>query len=1031
MSDLFSKYQDLMIMSRRQNGNHDDSDMESENNNESLFLNEDDDDGFDLTYALYDGEEGALDFDDSDNDNEEGKGEEEVFVGGDIEADIDYASDEQDGIAHGRDQELVLSKEVEVMPWLEEAIQTVSVLEARLVELEEDCKSIPLYEQDREQMIQVIQELDSIVQQDQGWIESAESAIQWTAFALEEALLSSSHTTSLSALASRSQRSTRSYCLSSETGRKSNSEGMLPSLVATSTAVTTRDGCSDTLIPKATLLEDRADNLVNEVADAVPAAMSSRIQQQWGLMIDSSQQQQPEVVYRNAIMTALRHLKNIEESQTVVMGIEATRSRPGSETRRKSEKRPAPDAALKEWLENASMMSLASEQYHTINDANEDIEDDEEVVLLDTDSIDNVGDEDAGDRESCVANYADGGGRRIESRVSLRRDSVSESASPHVATRLSASEPRLSNHCGGADTSATRPRTDASVSPFPNSSSTSVDSSVSAASFHATISGSSQSLKTDLGGCLMDERIFLKQHIQALDRLRHQEHARHQRAEQVHQQLILDLTRFSKELVQSVNNLTCAQADLDEAGELTLMTLQSFETASMTENGTASDDADIIKGKRMIQASVEGLTTSMRMVEQGIKHMRTLAADCVGITELARDHCSTITPTQLPDTETERLMHDNTETDLVTDATTTRVPLTIITRTDLLQSATPEPKPRSPHNGIPLTPATATTLQTLAGTGTPVSVVASTSALSPLPSTFGQPPSSIFVDGVAFQEFEAHLVSLRTSPDSISKKLLSKRMTNKRSAAANTTLTQQQHQLDVTTPFMKRVLMEDIYPCLLIHPRAPPLPTTKQGSWISNLLSPSSSSPSSLGFKSGPSTYALNPQTPWLQRLLEAIEKSACEIEFWKTNRHGLYDSASTPTPGPTLSATTTASFAMQLPPNVSCCLCGIVRPCEFRLRLVESGSLDNASTSTAAAQSHPSPTSKQQHHHPLDRFCRDRIVAVCDFYMFLAHLRQGLLRQQSIPELFRRALWLRQRMACARIGSMDVMQVSLRTPLV
>lgn len=33
--------------------------------------------------------------------------------------------------------------EIEVMPWLQEAIQTINVLEARLVELEEDCKVRP------------------------------------------------------------------------------------------------------------------------------------------------------------------------------------------------------------------------------------------------------------------------------------------------------------------------------------------------------------------------------------------------------------------------------------------------------------------------------------------------------------------------------------------------------------------------------------------------------------------------------------------------------------------------------------------------------------------------------------------------------------------------------------------------------------------------------------------------------------------------------------------------------------------------
>ncbi|KAF8931478.1 hypothetical protein BGZ58_007603 [Dissophora ornata] len=856
------------------------------------------------------------------------------------------------------DQELLSENDIEVMPWLQEAIQTVSVLEARLVELEEDCKSIPLYEQDRVQMVQLIQELDSVVQQDQAWIENAENAVRWTAFALKEALLSSSHAIPLSA--SRASRDTKSHSLPGDSSRRSFSEGALPSLVTPSAG----DGWTKTRSNAAGEHEKVQEREMDKEQHD-----KGRIQQQWGLVLDSSQQQDLEVVYRNAIMAALRHLKTIEGSQTILSD-----DKKDAETRRKSE---APDVALKEWLENASMMSLVSQKYQGNEAEDDDMEVDEVSHEID---VYGNGDNDDGDSE---ANQTDAG------RTEGRRDSINNPVLPSAISRLSTSEPKLhrGSRSGGSTTGSSPLQHNSS-----SMSSRVLDHSASAASFQATISGSSQSLKTDLGGCLMDERIFLKQHIQTLDRLRLEEQERHQKAEQAHRQLISDMMRFSTELLQNVNELTCAQAALGEASELTLMTLKTVENdGSSSENaaGGRGGETNLTKRKRMSRASCLELAESIGMVEKGIKRMRTLAADCVGITELAQNLSGTTPAAE----ESKQITTKNSP-----DVPTTQAPLSIITRIDLLKTGASAP--RTPYESQPKSPFTAATPRM-------------SMAHTPTSASWDQRPSSIFVDGIAFQEFEGHLVSLRTSVESNSMRLLNKRKStmSARSSVLSTrnaaTASQQPQPSMDMTPYMKRVLTEDIYPCLLVHPQATP---TKQSGWMSSFLSASPTTSASFGTKSATSSYGINTQTPWLQGLLKAMEKNACEVEFWnpsrRSNGNGSLTTA-TPTTAITIDGTATAA---PLPPNVPCCLCGIVRPCEFRLRLVDQDADCDASKKSSQS---------------LDRFCRDRVVAVCDFYMFLAHLRQGLLNQQSDLELFKRALSLRQRMGCARIGSIDIVQSS------
>ncbi|KAI7904537.1 uncharacterized protein BX663DRAFT_502722 [Cokeromyces recurvatus] len=52
-----------------------------------------------------------------------------------------------------------------------------------------------------------------------------------------------------------------------------------------------------------------------------------------------------------------------------------------------------------------------------------------------------------------------------------------------------------------------------------------------------------------------------------------------------------------------------------------------------------------------------------------------------------------------------------------------------------------------------------------------------------------------------------------------------------------------------------------------------------------------------------------------------------------------------------------------------------------------------------------------------IDQACRDRLVAVCNFYSFVRHIRSGLRNQSSIQELFDECIQLRLIMFYARAG--------------
>ncbi|KAI8973803.1 hypothetical protein BDF20DRAFT_884087 [Mycotypha africana] len=54
-----------------------------------------------------------------------------------------------------------------------------------------------------------------------------------------------------------------------------------------------------------------------------------------------------------------------------------------------------------------------------------------------------------------------------------------------------------------------------------------------------------------------------------------------------------------------------------------------------------------------------------------------------------------------------------------------------------------------------------------------------------------------------------------------------------------------------------------------------------------------------------------------------------------------------------------------------------------------------------------------------IDRFCRDRLVAVCEFYVFIRNIRQGLYGNRSIVDLYHEAMRLRLQMFYARMGAL------------
>ncbi|KAF9438645.1 Guanine nucleotide exchange factor (GEF) which may activate RAB8A and RAB8B [Entomortierella beljakovae] len=57
-----------------------------------------------------------------------------------------------------------------------------------------------------------------------------------------------------------------------------------------------------------------------------------------------------------------------------------------------------------------------------------------------------------------------------------------------------------------------------------------------------------------------------------------------------------------------------------------------------------------------------------------------------------------------------------------------------------------------------------------------------------------------------------------------------------------------------------------------------------------------------------------------------------------------------------------------------------------------------------------------------IDRFCRDRLVAVCEFYIFIRNVRSGLYSSRAAEDLYSECLRLRLQMFYARSGVLPIM---------
>lgn len=207
------------------------------------------------------------------------------------------------------------------------------------------------------------------------------------------------------------------------------------------------------------------------------------------------------------------------------------------------------------------------------------------------------------------------------------------------------------------------------------------------------------------------------------------------------------------------------------------------------------------------------------------------------------------------------------------------------------------------------------------------------------------------------------------------------------------------------TAFMKRCLLEDVETCLFSASE----PLESRQTVLGNA---NNGVPGFLLFKSGNSGTQM--ATSMKKRIVEAVSKGGCEIQS-NGSRKAVQQNI--------LQANNVdGKFACV--EKRKCLLCANDRECDFKLRFLNPPSDWN----------------------PCCRFCKDRVVAVCEFYGYLLQLRQSGITAElaaaltseptsltstdfpntGVPQrlakeglvLFRHVQWLRRRMAAARIGS-------------
>ncbi|KAJ3367908.1 hypothetical protein GGF31_006966 [Allomyces arbusculus] len=204
-------------------------------------------------------------------------------------------------------------------------------------------------------------------------------------------------------------------------------------------------------------------------------------------------------------------------------------------------------------------------------------------------------------------------------------------------------------------------------------------------------------------------------------------------------------------------------------------------------------------------------------------------------------------------------------------------------------------------------------------------------------------------------------------------------------------------------PLMKRILAEDIEPCLFAHPNTGS--NAAAGTKLAAVVG------------SGPSAFR--------KKLLAAIATGQWECRA----------SAAWPTAGSPAGK------------DRKCAVCGVARDCAFGLRLARPGTAvperaaspssgvgmlgrfttgPSASSGTSTPSTPPTSSSDDCTIYPVDRFCRHRVLRVAEFYSWATGLRHEKVGQRPIVDLFRTFLWHKRRMAEARVGSEALFRESL-----
>lgn len=215
----------------------------------------------------------------------------------------------------------------------------------------------------------------------------------------------------------------------------------------------------------------------------------------------------------------------------------------------------------------------------------------------------------------------------------------------------------------------------------------------------------------------------------------------------------------------------------------------------------------------------------------------------------------------------------------------------------------------------------------------------------------------------------------------------------------------------LNTVFLKRCLVEDVEPCLLYTYQQP-----SAGIYFKN---------------------ATSMPTAFRKKLIEAVMRCGCEIKYYWSSKEDLFlkspnlelgnglesvnailgqsggSAVESPTKQQLAESPSTASNEFAVPKK-KCSCCNVIKDCDYKMRF----SLQEKKTGDAVQYSEWYPTC---------RFCRDRVTCVGDFFAYITHMKQGLVGPGkagfTILGIFRHLMWLKRRMALARVGSMALFE--------